>query len=126
MLCCLSLTAALFSHATHAMTLVESPFQAPDIASSIGDFKTSRKPPRLWPAVAIVVLYWAAWLAVTALHVNPFVQFLTTFWAPQIAAVLAAVWWLFFCRLPWLDRLYGLSCLALVGLAAFGLCHKTM
>ena len=71
------------------------------------------KPLRLWPGVAIVTLQWLAWLVV------PFV-------APgamgfgmiggAVGGLLVILWWLFFSRAPWSERVgaIGLMIVALV------------
>ncbi len=75
---------------------------------------TPRKPVRLWPGIVAVALQWLAWSIVPA-------------FAPQwggsmiiVAAVFALViliWWLFFSRAPWLERL-GAIALMVVAVAA--------
>lgn len=83
---------------------------------------TPARPPRLWPALLLVVLYWIGWVAVTPLkeplHVTGFVQFMYYFWAPMIVAALMLVWALALSRLTWLDRLWFVGCLALGGIVA--------
>jgi outer membrane protein assembly factor BamB len=78
------------------------------------DNSTPRKPLRLWPGVAAVALQWLAWSIVPA-------------FAPQwggsmiIVAIVFAlailIWWLFFSRAPWLERL-GAIALMVVAVAA--------
>jgi outer membrane protein assembly factor BamB len=75
---------------------------------------TGRKPLRLWPGVVLVILQWLAWLA------GPIV-------GPEagIYAALAALacgpaivlWWVFFSRAPWSERL-GAPVLMIAALAA--------
>src|SRR5690348_3770595 len=71
----------------------------------------ARRRPRLWPGVAIVALMWGAILGVQLIDpekveaVNQMVQFQVRFMAPTVAGALFLVWWLFFSRLRWLDRL---------------------
>jgi len=72
------------------------------------------KPLRLWPGVAIVTLQWLAWLVV------PFV-------APgamafgmiggAVGGLLVLLWWLFFSRAPWSERVGAIG-LMIVGLVA--------
>ena len=75
---------------------------------------TTRKPLRLWPGVAAVGLQWLAWLVVplVAPEAGPFAML--TALACGLAVV---VWWLFFSRAPWLDRV-GAIVLMVVGVAA--------
>ena len=74
--------------------------------------------PRLWPAVVIVALEWAAILAPRNLDLSMFVQFMCVFLAPLVATVALAVWWLFFSRLRWRDRWLGFGVCAALGVAA--------
>jgi outer membrane protein assembly factor BamB len=77
------------------------------------------KPPRLWPALVLILAYWIGWVAVTplkeALHVTGFVQFMYYFWAPMIVAAVLLVWALALSRLTWLDRLWFVGWLAVGG-----------
>jgi outer membrane protein assembly factor BamB len=88
------------------------------------------KPPRLWPALLLVVLYWTGWVAVTplkeALGVTPFMQFMYYFWAPMIIAVLMLLWALALSRLTWLDRFWFVGTLALGGIAAMYLVDRSV
>ena len=64
-----------------------------------------RKPIRLWPGVIVVVLQWLGW-------------FVLPVFAPQAALIallfgavgglLIVLWWLFFSRAPWLERIGAL------------------
>ncbi len=89
-----------------------------------------RPPPRLWPALVLVVAYWLGWVAVTplkeTLHINGFMQFMYYFWAPMIVAGLMLAWALFFSRLTWLDRFWFVGWLAAGGIAARYLAHESM
>lgn len=72
-----------------------------------------RKPLRLWPGVALVILQWLTWLALPLLL--PEAGMYSALGA--VAAGLAVVvWWLFFSRAPWSERLgaVGLMIAALV------------
>ena len=61
----------------------------------------SRKPPRLWPGVVAVVLQWLAWFVVPAVF-HPIAIYGLLF--GLFAALVVVLWWLFFSRAPWLDR----------------------
>jgi outer membrane protein assembly factor BamB len=87
------------------------------------DAASSVKPLRLWPGVAIAAV---AWLA----------RFLIPVLAPEIApigmlagfvgAVLIVVWWLFFSRAPWLERIGALGLLVIVFFAVRPLLHESI
>jgi len=69
--------------------------------------------PRVWPALVLIAIYWLAWGSVTLFAPGTFTQFLTLFWTPMIIAAGVLVWWLFFSKLPWSYRLWGLAWLIL-------------
>jgi len=71
--------------------------------------------PRVWPAVVVIVLMWAmmlipAWIApITMAHMFGWM------FSPIVAALLLAMWWLFFSKLGLRDRLLGLVVFGLLG-----------
>jgi outer membrane protein assembly factor BamB len=64
-----------------------------------------RKPLRLWPGIAVVVLQWLA-LIVFMLFVPDGILY--GIMAGLGGGILVAVWWLFFSRAPWLERVGAL------------------
>ena len=86
---------------------------------------TPRKPLRVWPGVAAVVLLWLARFGLKAV-IPGFRGFsLGMMWALG-AAVAVVLWWAFFSRAPWFERL-GAIVLMIVGLAgAWSLKHESM
>jgi outer membrane protein assembly factor BamB len=81
---------------------------------------------RLWPAVVIVALQWAlikvpGWVAPN----NGLLQFMCMFWAPIVTIAALAVWWVFFSRLRWVDRLFGVLAFAAALGGARLLCHPS-
>jgi outer membrane protein assembly factor BamB len=65
-----------------------------------------RKPLRLWPGVAAVVLQWLLWLVV------PFVfpdTISVAFLGGLIGGQAVVLWWVFFSRAPWSERLGALA-----------------
>jgi len=75
---------------------------------------TGRKPLRLWPGVVLVILQWLAWLGTPILPAE--------FGMYAVLGALACgpavvVWWLFFSRAPWSERL-GAVGLMIAALAA--------
>jgi hypothetical protein len=65
----------------------------------------SGQPPRLWPAVLLIGVYWALWGAATLFVPGTSQQFLAIFWTPMLVAVGLLVWWFAFSRLPWPARI---------------------
>jgi outer membrane protein assembly factor BamB len=82
--------------------------------------------PRLWPGVLIVLLYWAA-LKVPGWFVpGTMAQFMISGFGSMGLALLFLLWWLFFSRVSWADRLLGLVAFAGVGAAAWSQFHPTL
>lgn len=74
----------------------------------------SRAPLRLWPGVALVILQWLAWLAVPLL---PPEAGMFSVLAALACGPAVVVWWVFFSRAPWAERLGALG-LMIAALAA--------
>jgi hypothetical protein len=72
-----------------------------------------RKPLRLWPGVAVVVPQWLALIVFTRFVPEGMLYGII---AGLVGALLVAVWWLFFSRAPWLERV---GALALMPVAVF-------
>jgi outer membrane protein assembly factor BamB len=62
---------------------------------------TQQKPFRLWPGIAAVVLQWLAWFVVP-LFVPQVMMY--GMLVGVICALAVLVWWLFFSRAPWVER----------------------
>ena len=73
--------------------------------------------PRLWPAVLILAVQWAAKLLAERFWQGEVAYFYAVFYEPLIGAGLVLLWWLFLSRVPWRDRLLALLAV-LVGGAA--------
>ena len=72
------------------------------------------KPLRLWPGVILVAFQWFAWIGVSVLYppATPWGIF------AMLGAGLAMIlWWLFFSRAPWLERL-GIFVLMVIAIVA--------
>jgi outer membrane protein assembly factor BamB len=82
--------------------------------------------PRLWPAMVIVLAYWIGWVAVTYALGNPFGQFMYYFYGPMVMLLGMLIWWLGFSRQTWLDTLWGIGCIVVLGIAATPLAHHSM
>ena len=82
--------------------------------------------PRLWPAVVVVLAYWIIWALVAAFSSNPFAKFMTLFFGPMVLAAAMLGWWLFFSRLPWINRFWGVGCQLLLAFVAYLLAHASV
>jgi outer membrane protein assembly factor BamB len=78
------------------------------------DAPTLRKPLRLWPGVVILVLQWLAWFVVPYLVPEALLYGLL---GGVLCGLAIIVWWLFFSRAPWLERVGALALMvvALIG-----------
>ena len=72
------------------------------------DQPARRKPLRLWPGVVAVVLQWLARFGIKAV-VPGFQGFAWSAQGGIIGAVAVIVWWLFFSRAAWAERLGALA-----------------
>ena len=79
------------------------------------DEPTPQKPLRLWPGVVAVVLLWLVWFVVPI--VAPEAATLSGCLADSARGLAVVVWWLFFSRAPWSERL-GAIVLMVVALVA--------
>jgi len=82
--------------------------------------------PRLWPPVALVAAYWIGWLVIHTFYKATFTQFLYLFWGPISLLAAMLVWWLLLSRLRWIDRLWGIGCLAIGAALAMALGDKSV
>ena len=64
----------------------------------------ARRPLRLWPGVAIVLLQWLGWSVVPRVAPDAAIYGIL---GAVAAGPLLGVWWLFFSRAPWSERLGG-------------------
>ena len=87
--------------------------------------ETPRKPLRVWPGIVIVVLQWIARFGVKA--VIPGIEgFGLGVMSSLVLTILLIIWWVFFSRAKWLERLAGLA-LMVAGLGiAWLLRHDSM
>ena len=89
-------------------------------ASGINDRKL-----RLWPGVVALVLLWLARFG-TKVVMPGFTGFSRGMMASMALGLVIVLWWLFFSRARWLDRLGGLVLLAASVGVAWGLKHESM
>src|SRR5262249_35757355 len=74
---------------------------------------TSGKPLRVWPGVIAVALQWLMWFGVRFVPPEAFMFVMIGVLACSLAVL---VWWLFFSRAPWVERLGAIA--LMVGLVA--------
>jgi outer membrane protein assembly factor BamB len=93
------------------------------MANAQSDQPTRQKPLRLWPGVVIVILQWLIRFVLpmvvpAALGIGVF--------GGLIGGVLVFVWWLFFSRVPWLDRVVGVVLMIVALVATPFILHESI
>ena len=83
----------------------------------------SRKPLRLWPGVVAVVLQWLAWFVFPA--VFPAIAIYGLLFG-IFAALVIVLWWLFFSRAPWLDRVGAIVVMPVAVVATRPIVHASI
>jgi outer membrane protein assembly factor BamB len=87
---------------------------------------TPAKTVRLWPAVALVALYWGSWLVVGWLDKPYFIGFLYGLGSAGLFVLLFFTWWWTNGRMRLADRLYGFLLIVGGALLAIPLCHPSL
>jgi len=85
--------------------------------------ESARKPLRLWPGVVAVALQWLAWLILPA--INPEWAG-SAFVAAGLLGLVIVVWWLFFSRAPWAERLGAIVLMVVAVAATLRLVHESI
>jgi outer membrane protein assembly factor BamB len=86
----------------------------------------SLRQPRLWPALALVAVYWVASFVVGALDKPYFYGFIYSMAAPALLLVLFSIWWWTERGIARASRVYGCLAVVLTGLAIAPLCHESV
>ncbi len=84
---------------------------------------TPRKPLRLWPGVVLVALQWLAWFGTSIVYPA------ATPWG-MVAAIYAGLalvlWWLFFSRAPWSERVGAIVLIVVAIVATKRVVHESI
>src|SRR5215471_8105842 len=88
------------------------------------DVSTKQKPLRLWPGVLIVVLQWLAWLVLP--KVLPEAALYGMLGGVVGGGLAVVLWWLFFSRAPWLERVGAIVLMPVALLATLRLVHPSI
>jgi outer membrane protein assembly factor BamB len=83
----------------------------------------SKKPLRLWPGVVALTLQWLAWFAFPAVFPSIAIYGLL---GGIFAAAVIVLWWLFFSRAPWLDRVGALVMMPVAVVAISPIVHTSI
>jgi outer membrane protein assembly factor BamB len=82
--------------------------------------------PRLWPACALLSIFWAAYFIVAALEKPYFIGFLYSMAAPAVLLLLFSIWWWANRRIRLADRALGCVLVVATGAAVAPLCDKSV
>jgi outer membrane protein assembly factor BamB len=81
---------------------------------------------RLWPGIVIIALQWGVVTAIGQLFPATPIQFQAMFLGPMIGTLAVLVWWLFFSRLSWPDRLIVPVAFGLFGASVMLVGHESI
>src|SRR5262245_16738469 len=84
---------------------------------------TSRKPVRLWPGVTAVALQWLIWYGVPVVAPEAGMSVVIGGLACSLAVL---VWWLFFSRAPWAERLGAIALMVVAVVATKRVVHPSI
>jgi outer membrane protein assembly factor BamB len=84
---------------------------------------TPRKPIRVWPGVIAVVLQWVGWFVVPALFPQATIVAL---FSGVIGGLVILLWWLFFSRAPWIERIAALVLIVLALIGTKRIVHESI
>src|SRR5690349_4579612 len=84
---------------------------------------TPRKPIRVWPGLIAVVLQWFGWFLLPVLV--PKAVFVALLFG-VVGGLVIVLWWLFFSRAPWLERIAALVLIVLSLIVTKRLVHESI
>ena len=87
------------------------------------DEPTPQKPLRLWPGVVAVVLQWLLWFVVPIVAPD---AAMFAFLGGLACGLAVLVWWLFFSRAPWAERVGAIVLMVVVVVAAKRVVHQSI
>jgi outer membrane protein assembly factor BamB len=90
---------------------------------SHADVPTPKRPLRLWPGVVAVAVQWLLFWAVPVLLPH---QAGTALLGGVVGGLAVIVWWLFFSRAPWVERVGGVVLMVPAAIAASRIVHPSI
>lgn len=84
---------------------------------------TPRKPIRVWPGVIAVVLQWLGWFVVPVIFPQAAIVAMLS---GVIGGLVILIWWLFFSRAPWLERIAALVLIVFALIGTKRLVHESI
>src|SRR5215213_7021646 len=90
---------------------------------SQADVPTPRRPLRLWPGVIAVALQWLLFWVLPVLLPH---EAGTALLAGAVGGLVVIVWWLFFSRAPWVERVGAVLLMVPAAIAASRIVHPSV
>src|SRR4030095_3772306 len=84
---------------------------------------TQRKPLRLWPGVVAIVLQWLCWFVIPIVYPPALLYGML---GALGCAVAILVWWVFFSRAPWIDRIGAILLMVLAVFLTLRIVHQSI
>src|SRR5438552_985338 len=107
---------------TMSTTIDESQVKAALTINS-ADEPGSRRPFRLWPGVVAVVLQWLVWFVVPIIAPDAMMFGMI---GGLVCGLAVLVWWLFFSRAPWSERVGAIALMVVAVFATKPLVHQSV
>ena len=95
----------------------------PQIDESIPQKPIPQKPLRVWPGVAAVVLQWLLWFVVPVVAPDAIMYAML---GALACALVVVVWWLFFSRAPWAERVGAIVLMVVAVIATKRVVHQSI
>ena len=95
----------------------------PNVAKSEATAKPQR-PLRLWPGVVLVVLQWLLWFVVPRFAPDEIAMY--ALFGAVLCGPAVVLWWLFFSRAPWLERIGAIVLMVVVVIATKRIVHPSI
>lgn len=87
------------------------------------DKLTSQKPLRLWPGVVAVALQWVLWIVVPIVSRDTAI---VTMLGAVALGLVVVLWWLFFSRAPWAERVGAIVLMVVAVIATKRVVHPSI
>lgn len=87
------------------------------------DVQTPQKPLRLWPGIVLVILQWIGWLVVPMIARDAAIFAVL---GALACGVFVLVWWLFFSRAPWVNRIGALVLMVIAIILTKRIVHQSL
>ena len=105
---------------------LDSPHVAPRDPSDDLGLPATSKPLRVWPLILLTIAIWVMRLGPSLFEDPTMSMMMAQFMGPAFGAILIVLWWMFFSRAPWREKLIGLVGLLAIVFGVNYLADKTV